>query len=169
MGNIMKQKTYKKTIRFYNESQRPVEIRKIGRSTSYVRFADTTVFDKFYHSQKINEDLYSIAEWLFTIGKGCKVHYATSSFLGTPISGSRGSSSETEKSTHNGMILKKCLEHIQKEFGVVACSLLQGIIFYEQSIRDWSKTTGNSRNGKMELFRQSLDELKEFRENKMKH
>ena len=167
----MKQKNFKqkRTIRFYNESKRPVEIRKIGRSTSYVRFADTTVFDKFYHSQKITEEQYTIAEWLFTIGKGCSIHYASSSFLGTPISGSRGTSSETEKSTQNRMVLNKCLEHIRREFGIVACSLLQGIIFYEQSIRDWSKSTGNPRNGKMELFRQSLDELKEFREQKMEY
>jgi len=164
----MKQKTLKKSIKFVSEAScRPVEVRRIGRFRTVTRYADTTTFDKLFYEDKIDQQQHQIAEWLYAIGMSSGIRFSTSSVFDQVISSSFSNMSETEKSSNSRMVLHKCLNAVKKNISMEACSLLEAIVFYDKSVREWARTTGYNRNGKIDLFRKSLDEIMDFRDNQL--
>ena len=170
MEGTMKPKTSKKSIKFVSQAnRRPVEVRRIGRFKTITRFADVTVFDKLFYEEKIDYHQHQISEWLYAIGLSSGIRFSGSSVFEKPIGSSFSNTSETEKSSHNRLLLHKCMMAVQKGISKEACSLLEAIIFYDKSIREWSKSTGYGRNGKVQLLRQSLDAVIDFRDNGLKY
>ena len=165
MKQKIKKHSTKKKVKFITESSRFAEVAYTSKFTSVVRYADTTIFDQLLFQDKINNEQYQIAEWLYTLALHSGINISTSSFLSNPIPGSRTSNeSISEKSVRCRLTLNKCLDHIKSSMGAEAQSLLEAIVFYQKSIRDWSRSTNRPRQGKMELFKKSLDELIKFRD-----
>ena len=164
----MKHKTYqtsKKRVKFLTENKRQAEIAYVGNFKTVVRYADTTVFDQFLFQEKINPEQFQIAEWLYTLALASGINISTSSFLSN-MSGVRGNGDNniSEKSVNARLTLEKCIKHVGEKRGPVAKSLLEALVIYQKSIREWARATSRSRVGKLDLFKQSLDDLIDFRD-----
>jgi len=164
----MKLKTSKKSVKFVSEaSRRPVEVRRISRFRTVTRYADTTTFDKLFYEDKIDQQQHQIAEWLYAIALASGIRFSSSSAFDQTLSSSFSNMSETEKSSNNRMVLHKCLNAVKRNISREACSLLEATVFYDKSVREWARTTGYGRNGKIDLLRKSLDEVMDFRDNQL--
>ena len=164
----MKPKTLIKSktrIKFKTENNRIAEVRYVGKFKSVVRYADTTVFDRFLFENKINDEQFQKAEWLYTLSMASGINISTSSFLNNDT-GVRTNNRDniSEKSVNARLILNKCLDHVQEKRGHVAKSLLTALVIYQKSIREWSQANSVSRLGKLNLFKQTLDDLIYFRD-----
>jgi hypothetical protein len=165
----MKQKIYqtsKKRVKFVTEDKRQAEIAYVGKFKTVVRYADTTIFDQYLFQEKINPEQFQIAEWIYALAMASGINISTSSFLNNP-SGVRGSGVNdiSEKSVNARIVLDKCLCHIKQKRGPAAQSLLEALVIYQKSIREWARSTSSSRQGKLDLFKQTLDDLIHFRNN----
>ena len=69
----------------------------------------------------------------------------------------------TERSAQSRATLHKVLDHIKTSCGRVSSSLLEGIVIYNQSLSGWSRSTGKSRTGKLQVLQSALDEVGKFR------
>jgi len=164
----MKLKTLKKSLKFLSEDKkRPVEVRRIGRVKTMTRYYDTTNFDKMLYEDKIDHNQHQIAEWLYAIGIASGIRLSTSSSFEPTVSSSFSNLNETERSTNCRMVLSKCLNAVKSNVSNEACSLLEAIVLYDKSVREWAKCTGYGRNGKIDLFKKSLDEVQDFRDNQL--
>ena len=164
----MKPKTFIKSktrVKFKTENDRIAEVRYVGKFKTVVRYADTTVFDRFLFENKINDEQFQIAEWLYTLSMASGINISTSSFLNNDT-GVRTNNRDniSEKSVNARLILNKCLDHVQEKRGQVAKSLLTALVIYQKSIREWSQANSVSRLGKLNLFKQILDDLIYFRD-----
>jgi hypothetical protein len=155
----------KKRVKFTTENERLAEIRYVGKFKTVVRYADTTVFDRFLFEEKITDQQFQIAEWMYTLALASGINISTSSFLNNDT-GIRTNNKDnvSEKSVNARLVLNKCLDHVQERRGVVAKSLLTALVIYHKSIREWAKATASSRQGKLDLFKKTLDDLIYFRD-----
>ena len=93
------------------------------------------------------------------------INISTSSFLNNDT-GVRTNNKDniSEKSVNARLILNKCLDHVQEKRGHIAKSLLTALVIYQKSIREWSQANSVSRLGKLNLFKQTLNDLIYFRD-----
>ena len=110
----MKQKTLIKSktrLKFKTENDRIAEVRYVGKFKTVVRYADTTVFDRFLFENKINDEQFQIAEWLYTLSMASGINISTSSFLNNDT-GIRTNNRDniSEKSVNARLTLNKCLD-----------------------------------------------------------
>ena len=152
-------------IKINTIKNRPVEVNYIGNGIrSTIRFADTSVYDLYYFQEKITQDQHQSAEWLHSLAIRSNIKLTVQSFLSNPVPMGKGSSTgQNERSAQSRVMLNKVLEHIKKNCGRVSSSLLEGIIIYNQSLSGWSKSTGKSRTGKLQVLQSALDEVGKFR------
>ena len=163
---MKKKKTQKisKTIKI--NTNRPVEVNYIGNGLKHTaRYADTTIYDLYLFQDRINHDQHQSAEWLHSIALRSNVKLTVQSFLSNPVRlGGQGVAGTTERSAQSRVTLNRAIEHIKNRCGKVSASLLEGIVIYNQTISEWSKSTGKSRTGKLQMLQSALDELGKFRE-----
>ena len=160
----MRKKTITTRIKINNS--RPVEINYIGNGMKHTaRYADTTVYDLYLFQDRINSDQHQSAEWLHSLALRSNIKLTVQSFLSNPVRlGKNSTSGMTERSAQSKIMLNKALEHIKKSCGKVSSSLLQGIVIYNQSLSEWSSSSGNSRTGKLQMLQHALDEVGKFRD-----
>ena len=131
---------------------------------STVRYQDTNVYDLYLFQDKINNDQHQSAEWLHSLALRCNIKLSVQSFLSNPIRlGNSGDSGMSERSAQSRIRLKEVIEHVKKSCGRVSSSLLQGIVIYNQSLSEWSLSSGKSRTGKLQMLQHALDEVGKYR------
>ena len=162
----MKKKKSFKRIKINTDQNRPVEINYIGNGIrSTVRYADTSIYDLYYFQDKITPEQHQSAEWLHSLAIRSNLKLTVQSFLSNPVRlGNSSIASMTERSANSRVVLNKVLNHIKNNCGKVSSSLLEGIIIYNQSLSDWSRSVGKSRTGKLSVLKDALDEVGKFRE-----
>ena len=160
----MKKKTTQR-VKIKTTQDRPVEVNYIGNGIkSTVRFADTSVYDLYYFQEKITQDQHQSAEWLHSLAIRSNTKLTVQSFLSNPVRlGKNASSGMSERSAQSKVMLNKVLEHVKKNCGRISSSLLEGIVIYNQSLSGWSRSTGKSRTGKLQVLQGALDEVGKFR------
>jgi len=147
-------------------SNRPVEINYIGNGLKHTtKYADTTMYDLYLFQDRINYDQHQSAEWLHSIALRSNIKLTVQSFLSNPIRhGNSGVAGTSERSAQSRITLVQALEHIKNRCGRVSASLLEGVVIYNQSLSEWSKSSGKSRTGKLQMLQSALDEVGKFRE-----
>ena len=161
----MRKKTTQR-VKINTPQNRPVEVNYIGNGIkSTVRFADTSVYDLYYFQDKITQDQHQSAEWLHSLAIRSNIKLTVQSFLSNPIQlGKNSSAGMSERSVQSRVTLNKVLDHVKRSCGRVSSSLLEGIIIYNQSLSGWSRSTGKSRTGKLQVLQSALDEVGKFRD-----
>lgn len=156
-----------KNVKFKTDSNRPAEVVYTSTFKSVVRYSDTTVYDQYYYKDIIDSDQHQIAEWIYALAtsSGTTPRVSTSSM--ERITGKNGASI-SETSAQSKQTLNGILRHIQDTCGRDAKSLVESLVIYDTSIREWSKINHKSRVGKISLLKNSLDEAKNFRDNYLK-
>ena len=152
-----------KKIRMQTSQNRPVEVNYIGNGLkSTVRYADTNMYDLYLFQDKINYEQHQSAEWLHSLAIRSNVKTSVQSFLSNPIRFG-GRAGQSERSAQSRITLMEALEHIKSRCGKVSASLLEGIVIYNQTLSEWSRSSGKSRTGKLQMLQSALDEVGKFR------
>lgn len=153
-----------KSVKFKTDSNRPAEVVYTSTFKSVVKYSDTTVYDQYYYKDIIDSDQHQIAEWIYALAtrSGTTPRIATSSM--ERITGKSGNSI-SETSAQSKQTLNGILRHIKDTCGKDAKSLVESLVIYDTSIREWSKINHKSRVGKIDLLRNSLNEVRNFRDN----
>tara|TARA_E500000318_G_scaffold96802_2_gene97304 strand:+ start:280 stop:762 length:483 start_codon:yes stop_codon:yes gene_type:complete len=155
----------KKVTKVKINSNRPVEVNYIGNGMKHTaRYADTTIYDLYLFQDRINHDQHQSAEWLHSIALRSNIKLTVQSFLSNPnrLSNS-GVAGTSERSAQSRITLMEALEHIKSRCGKVSASLLEGIVIYNQTLSEWSRSSGKSRTGKLQMLQSALDEVGKFR------
>jgi hypothetical protein len=147
-------------------TNRPVEVNYIGNGMKHTaRYADTTIYDLYLFQDRINHDQHQSAEWLHSIALRSNIKLTVQSFLSNPIRfANSGVAGTSERSAQSRIALAQALEHIKNRCGQVSASLLEGVVIYNQSLSEWSRSSGKSRTGKLQMLQSALDEVGKFRE-----
>tara|TARA_Y100001973_G_C5190270_1_gene330536 strand:+ start:1188 stop:1703 length:516 start_codon:yes stop_codon:yes gene_type:complete len=157
----------RETIKVTTQNNRPVQVYSVGKFKNTARFSDTNNFDLYFFQDKINQDQHQTAEYLYGLALASNIKLSVASFLSNPIkiSGSAASSNNAqEKSAQSKKALNKILTEVSKRCGNVAKSLLESVVVYNYSIRDWSLLNNKTREGKLQLLQTALDEVSKIRE-----
>ena len=149
------------------ESNRPVEIISVGKFKTTAKYADTTNYDLLYFQDRINQDQHQSAEYLYGLALASNIKLSISSFLSNPIREPKsGQLSQSEKSAQSRNTLNKILAAVSQRCGSLAGELLQGVVIYNYSIREWCAINSKGREGKLQTLQSALDEVQNFREGK---
>ena len=161
----MPKKKSTKTVKINNIQNRPVEINYIGNGTKHTaRYADTTQYDLYLFQDRINHDQHQSAEWLHSLAIRSNVKLNVQSFLSNPVRyGEQGNEGVSERNAQSRVALLEVLKQVETKCGKWYKSLLEGVVIYNQSINDWSKSTGKSRTGKLQMLQHALDEVGKYR------
>ena len=154
-------------IKIKTNSNRPVEVISVSRFKTTARFADTNTFDLLYFQDKINQDQHQSAEYLYGLALSSNVKLSISSFLSNPIREQNpGGNNQSERSAQSRNLMNKILAAVKHQCGDLAGELLQGVVIYNYSIREWCAINHKGRDGKLQLLQGALNEVKNYRENK---
>jgi len=165
MEDLQRQKIMNnKSVKFKTDSNRPAEVVYTSTFKSVVKYSDTTVYDQYYYKDIIDSDQHQVAEWIYALAtaSGATPRIATSSM--EKVTGKSGNSI-TETSAQSKQTLDNILRHILDKCGKDAKSIVESLVIYDTSIREWSKIHHKSRVGKINLLKNSLDEVRNFRDN----
>ena len=162
----MPKKKSTKTLKINNIQNRPIEINYIGNGTKHTaRYADTTVYDLYLFQDRISQDQHHNAEWLHSLALRSNIKLTVQSFLSNPVRlGNGATAGMSERSAQSRLTLIEVLDYVSKNCGRDYTSLLEGIVMHNQSLSDWSKSTGKSRSGKLQMLQHALDEVGKYRE-----
>lgn len=165
--NFSKKKTLtRKTIKITTQNNRPVEVYNVGKFKTTTRFSDTNSFDLYYFQDKINHQQHQVAEYLYGLALASDMKLSVSSFLSNPVKvvGSNSSLHMSEKSAQSKKALNRIMSEVSRRCGRVSKSLLEGVIIYNHTIREWAHMNKKTRNGKLQLLQVALDEVGKIRD-----